>query len=387
MGKNVVLVARDAAPSRAFVKLVPVLRADGFNVDLLVGDGKPLAKTNKEIAIAVTAANAVILGMSSSAELALPEIFAGETAMDSGIPYGFYGDVRRCWARARAGAWFEKLAPSADFYFGITQGDADAAREVFPIAKLFGTGNPLREEMAFARFTRKEVRGALGISPEEKLILAPGGKFAAGNMAMWAILMEALAILGSDEYDFRLILSTHPGDVTPGAIDAGSLKTLKIENVDAFPLHVPYIDNSGLKRLNLYEELISFSPVPTTIVGKDMLTTSDIVPGADVIVEFGSSIGIEGAYQNVPVISLGLEVLFRRQEKISSSRVLEAVEDGLSRLVGDADAEELAYQISKLLTADGFALMSARQKELCPKPSERGAALRNMVEAVKIITA
>ena len=389
--KKVVLVARDAAPSGAFIKLEPVLRESDFDVCLLVGDGKPLTKTGDEIAAEVMNGSVVVIGMSSSVDLAQPEMLAGYLAKNYGIPYGFYGDVRRCWARARAGAWFENYASNAAFYFGITQADADAAHEVFPNALLYGTGNPLREEMAFARFTREEVRAKLNIGSEEKLVLAPGGKLAAGNMAKWVVIMDALALLNKSGHNasgssFQLILSTHPGDRTPYAVDGGTLDKLKIvyegENGD-----MPVIDISGLKELKLYEELVALSPVPTRIVGKDMLTTSDMVPGSDIIVEFGSSIGIEGAYQNVPVITLGFEILLRRQEQISGSRILEAVEDGLSEYVEMANAEELAYQISKLLTPDGFARMSARQKELCPRPLERGAALRNMAHAIETIIA
>ena len=243
--------------------------------------------------------------------------------------------------------------------------------------------------MAFARFTREEVRAKLGINPEEKLVLAPGGKFAAGNMASWAIIMDALALLSGS---FQLILSTHPGDITPGAINPESLKNLKVlYDQEGRPVYDQegkiVIDTTGLKKLPLYEELVALSPVPTRVVGKDMLTTSDLVPGADIIVEFGSSIGIEGAYQNVPVITLGLEVLLRRHEQASGSRMLESVDDGISELVDPADVEELVYQIEKLLTPAGFARMSARQKELCPMPAERGAALRNMADAIKAITA
>ena len=361
--KKVVLVARDAAPSRAFIKLEPVLRENGFDVSLLVGDGKSIVHTDEQIVFAMVGASIVILGMSSSEELARPELLAGKMANGWGIPYGFYGDVRRCWARARTGAWFEELASDAAFYFGVTQDDAVAAREVFPNASLYGTGNPLREEMAFPLFTRESVRAKLGINPEEKLVLAPGGKFAAGNMASWAIIMDALALLG-DAHRFQLILSTHPGDRTPYAVDSETHKGL-----------------------NLYEELVAFSPVPTRIVGKDMLTTSDMVPGADIIVEFGSSIGIEGAYQNVPVITLGMEVLLRRLEQASGSRMLEMAVDGLSVPVDDAHCEELAYQISKLLTPVGFEEMLAQQKKLCPMPTERGAALHKMVDAIKVMTA
>ena len=94
--KNVVLVARDAAPSRAFSNLIPILQNIGFNVNLCAGDGKPLTRRAEEIICAVEAADLVVLGMSSSEELATPEILAGKTALDFGIPYGFYGDVRRC---------------------------------------------------------------------------------------------------------------------------------------------------------------------------------------------------------------------------------------------------------------------------------------------------
>lgn len=359
MIRKAVLVARDAAPSGCFKRLEPALKERGFGVDLIIGEGKPLTKTAEEIALAASHASIVILGMSSSLELAEPEIAAGRSAKSAGVSYGFYGDIPRCWARARAGAWFEELAHGAAFYFGVTQGDANAAREVFPKAQLIGTGNPLREEMAFPRFTREEVRAKLNISPEDKLVLAPGGNFStAGNMASWVVLMDALSFLMAGGQSFQLILATHPGDRAPYAVDAVTQKELK-----------------------LYDKLVSLSPVPARIVSKDVLTTSDIVPGADIIMEFGSSIGIQGAYQNVPVISLGFEVLFRQFEQVTGNRVLEAVECGLSELVV-ADVSKLADKIRVLLTPDGFASMRARQQELCPKPTERGTAVRKIADAI-----
>ncbi len=358
MNRKVVLVGRDAAPSACFKRLEPVLKEGGFDVSLFIGEGKPLTKSIEEIRLAVSSANVVVIGMSSSLELAEVEIVAGKAAKNAGVPYGFYGDVPRCWARARSGAWFEQLTPSAAFYFGVTQEDAEAAREVFPMAQLIGTGNPLREEMAFPRFTREEVRAKLDITPEEKLVLAPGGKFTAGNMASWAVIMDALALLTEQGESFQLILATHPGDRTPYAIDS-----------------------STKKEMNLYGEIISFSPAPTRILNKDVLTTSDIVPGADIIVEFGSSIGIEAAYQSVPVVTLGLEILFHRLEQTSGTRELEAVKEGLSELVV-ADPNKLADTIKILFTPNGYASMRAKQQELCPKPKERGVALRKIAEAI-----
>lgn len=358
MIRKAVLVGRDAAPSGCFKRLEQILKESKIHVDLIVGEGKPLTKTMERITLAASHATVVVLGMSSSLEFAHPEIAAGNAARNAGVPYGFYGDVLRCWARARKGAWFEELAPDVSFYFGLTQADADAAREVFPNAQLIGTGNPLREEMAFPRFTREEVRAKLSIMPEEKMVLAPGSKFTAGNMASWVVVVDALWFLTGKGQRFNLVLATHPGDRTSYAIDADTQKAMK-----------------------LYEELVSFSPIPAKIVAKDVFTTSDMVPGADIIVEFGSSIGIEGAYQNVPVVSLGFEILFRRLESASSFRTPEAVIDGISESVA-GDASKLADAIRRLLTPEGFAPMRARQQELCPKPTERGAALRKIADAI-----
>jgi len=152
--KTVVFVARDAAPSGCFKLLEPVLKDCGFGVTLFTGGGRPLAEQPHEITSAIRGAGVVVLGMSSSAELAQPEIAAGQVAREAEVPFGFYGDVSGCWVRAKNPAWFWGLAVDAAFYCGVTQQDADAAKQVFPNAKLIGTGNPLREEMAFPNFTR-----------------------------------------------------------------------------------------------------------------------------------------------------------------------------------------------------------------------------------------
>ena len=362
MGKKIVLVGADAAPSRCFMRLEPVLKERGFDVELIVGDGKPLDKSTGDIMGTVSQANIIFLGMSAP-DVAMPEIVAGETAKLKNIHYGFYGDVRRCWARARAGTCFAGLASDAAFYFGVNQEDADAAEKIFPRALRVGTGNPIREENAFARFTREEIRSKLKVAPNEKLVLAPGGVWAWANMAQWTILIEALSLLSKSGQHFQLVLALHPGDRATSAIDAATHKELK-----------------------LYEKLISFSHIPVQIVDKDTFKTSEIVPGADIIVEFGTSIAQDGAYYNVPVISLGFELMFRGLEKGDGSRMLEAVEDGISSLVV-ADASKLAERIKTLLTTDGCAQMRARQTALYPKPKESGLVLRKMADAIEQILA
>jgi hypothetical protein len=360
MNKKIVLVARDAAPSGCFNRLKPVLEAQGFEVVVFAGEGKPLTATEDEIINTVSSANLVILGMSAK-DFAEPEIVAGEVARKAGVPYGFYGDVPKCFARARPGAWFESLASDAGFYFGIDDEDAQGARRVFPKAKLFATGNPLREEMAFPRLTREKVREKLGILPGEKLVLVPGLKLISENMATLVTVSEALSVLTVEGHQFRLVFATHPGDRNPYAIDSVTQKELK-----------------------LYEGFFSYSPINSSMVAKDFLSTSDMVPGADIIIEFGSSIGIEGAYQNIPVITLAFGIMFKRYEETAGTTELESVSRGLSELVV-AETNLLAGMIERLLTPRGFKKMRARQQELYPKPEERGVALKKMAAAVREI--
>ena len=60
----------------------------------------------------------------------------------------------------------------------------------------------------------------------------------------------------------------------------------------------------------------------------------------------------------------------------------EVVEDGLSELVV-ADAGALAETIGRLLTPEGFAPIRVRQREVCLRPKERGAALRKMADVIE----
>lgn len=341
---KIVLVARDAAPSGCFSRLEPVLRERGFEVELFVGAGKPLVQSVKRIEQATSVSTIVLLGMSSSAELAEPELVAGRSALEAGIRYGFYGDVPRCWARARPGAWFEELASSTSFYLGITDNDAEGAREVFTSALCVGTGNPLREDMAFPRLTREDVRKKLGVSDEHKLILASGDKFAAGNMVTWATLIGT--ILRFKEQEIQLLLTLHPGDRTD---------------------------------LKLYDELVELSSVPTRIIPRDVLTGSEMIPGVDLVVDFGGSIGIEAAYSRVPVISLEFEVLFISLERKNGNRLREAVEAGAAMGVDPAGLEEA---IRLLLGPEGVANMKKRQETSYPKPIERGVALKRIADAI-----
>ncbi len=357
MNKKILFVGRDAASSGCFIRLAPVLEKQGYTVTMMVGNGKPLAATDDDIINAVKSADLVVSGMSSSAELAKPEVLACQTAKEVHIPFGFYGDVPECFMRARAGAWFEPFALHANFYFSVNTEDAQAAKVILQNAKTFGTGNPLREESAFPKFTREEVREKLGVLPDEKLILVPGGKFVAANLATWTVVMDALHWLTAEGGKFQLVLTTHPGD------------------------RLPYcVDSSTEKPVQCYEELISNSPVSVELVAREVLTTTDIVTGADLVIDYGGSTSINAAYQSVPLISLGFGIWHKFFEKENGKITIpEAVVKGLAR---PANMENITGAIRQMLTQEGFATMKAIQQQLCPKPTEQGLALKKMAEAI-----
>ena len=329
---------------------------------MIVGDGNLLIQSDGEIVSAVKGSNLVLLGMSSPAENAEPEILAGKNARALGIPYGFYGDRADCWNRK----WFHDLATDASFYFGPNEVSVEGAKAVFPKAKLFATGNPLYEAMAFPEFTREQVREKLGIQPDEKLILAPGGRFSGGgDIISWTLIMEALASLTEEGHKFQLAMTPHPGDSMLFAVDSRNLE----------------------KKLNPYEELVKLSPVPARMLYKAEMPSSHVLVGTDLVIQFGSSLGREAACQRIPVITLGFNTLFNYWKSEAGSDRPDELSEGFSELVDRANISELASMIDWLLSSDGFAELKSKQELSLPVPAEQGATIKNMVEALETVLA
>ncbi len=402
---RVCLVGRDMAPSEAFEMLAAGLSKAGHSgLTLMVGKGKPLAWTLEDIEVAVSNSDVIIVGMSSKRELAEPEIGACAAAVAAGKPFGFYGDTYHCHERAGEGSWFGPFRNEARFFFAVNGEEAEAAKLVFPNATCVATGNPKWENYAFPRKTREEVRRELGVTDDEIFVLAPGGKSPDVNLPQWEALLEAFASLMTEDLKFRVVFSTHPGDRTPEAVDPivirkgveRAVQCLKAM-LDDKQLTSALIDaaEQGLDKdiaaafadpnanLGIYGDLLKFSAVPVMMADRNV-KTSDLVPGADLIVEWGSSIGIEAAHQRLPIVSLATMVGRRRMASTSKTVKWELCELGVSVEVDSADgAHSLAEAIGDLL--EDSSAQKERQAQVYPVPAERGTSIRKMVEALEAL--
>lgn len=377
---RILLVARDKAPSEAFTRLCDHLRSRSHEPSAFLGNGKPFATPLANIAAMAGKADIVLAGMSSSAELAEPEIAAATAAADTGVPFGFYGDRYGAHERAAEGKWFAAFRESASFFFALNKEEALAATGVFKNARCVATGNPTWEDFAFPKFTRAEVRDRLGVDEKTKVVLAPGGKSPVVNILVWGLLVEACANIPGA----LVLLAPHPGDRACDAIDpavlkqvAGALFTSLGEVVAAFAARA----NAGI-----YTDLVEFAGLPVRLLGKDV-KTSDLLPGADLVAEWGSTIGIEAAHLRIPIVSISTRIGRRRLASISGSEEWELCRLGVSDRVCLADgsahlAERLAYLLGR-----GAAHLRRRQTEVYSVSPTKGAAVAKMTAVLEALVA
>ncbi len=377
---RILLVARDKAPSEAFTRLCDHLRSRSHEPSAFLGNGKPFATPLTDIAALAGKADIVLTGMSSSAELAEPEIAAATAAAEAGVPFGFYGDRYGAHERAAEGKWFAVFRQSASFFFALNKEEALAATGVFKNARCVATGNPVWEDFAFPKFTRAEVRDRLGVDEKTKVVLAPGSKSPVVNILVWGLLIEACANIPGA----LVLLAPHPGDRACDAIDpavlkqvAGALFTSLGEVVAAF---------AARASAGIYTDLVEFAGLPVRLLGKDV-KTSDLLPGADLVAEWGSTIGIEAAHLRIPIVSISTRIGRKRLASISGSEEWE-----LSRL-GVAEEADVGFDflsiLNQMFNEQGIPLKNLRdrQEEVFPVPPTKGAAVAKMAAALESLVA
>lgn len=354
---KVVLVARDIAPSNAFKMVVAEFLGNSWlpshtsvlvkGAELFVGSGKPLKATEDEIAAAVKSADVVLVGISSSAELAKEELVACKVAKEASVPYGLYADTFGCAVNRN---WFDHVRAEASFVFVLNGKEAEEARKVFSKAKVVASGNPTWDDFFYPKLTREESRAKLGIKDDEVFVLCPGGKSLAINIQHWGFVIEALDFMNGSEYaprKWNVIFSRHPGDQS--APDA-------------------------------YAELVKFSDIQAKVVAPDEMKTSDMIPGMDVMVSCCSTVEIEAVCQRKPVISYIPHTGLVRMRTTMGDK-WEPVEQGVVISSTPGCTFDLADSIDDLLTLDVWnnSFVRSKQEALYPKPTEKGVALRAII--------
>jgi len=330
--KKIVLVASDIMPSQALQELNKELSQLSCEVVSFLGFGKGINNA-PEIPKIIASANAVVTGMSTKPKFVEPELLAINTAIANGVPFGFYADTYGVYRRP----WFENVRGKASFLFVINKEEAVGAKPLFPNAKIVATGNPMWEEFYFPLLSRKESRAELDIADNQTLIFCPGAKVLMMNAALFINTIEAanqLALMGKNPV---VVISMHPGDPNPP---------------------------------ETYADLIKYSRVPVKIITRDILTTSDIVPGADILVDFCSTTAIEAAHQRIPVINFFTEIQLGRLEEIIGTREWELNRLGVAEAVY-GNAKDPPQTINRLLTRrDSRQCGSARKSFIPRRPSK-----------------
>lgn len=129
----VTICAMDVGPANILSVLAEALTKKGCEVyTFLKGEGTP---------IIVDGTKFLILGMSSSLELAADEILLAGIAKAFQIPTIFIADTFDVWNRS----WFEDFIPGSTV-FVLNEDEAIKVRENFPTANAVVTGNLLWNE-------------------------------------------------------------------------------------------------------------------------------------------------------------------------------------------------------------------------------------------------
>ena len=365
--KRVVLVGGMAAPSKAFGMVKLRLEAEGWQVDAFLGGGKPIPATLDEMLAAVEIASVILVGMSVPAEQSKEELLVAQRAVELGKPLGLYADTFGACKRTH----FSPLRDKANLVFVLNENEKHNAEGVFKNSKVVVSGNHEWEDASFPRFSREEMRAKLGIADDEKLLLLAGHKSVSITAFLLMSVVHAVNQPLLRNRKLKVILAPHPGDgVSP----------------------------------KVYAEPVLYTGVPVIIVTKEKtytrkevsgkepeleerdggLSSSDLLPAADLLVESASTFCQAAAIQRIPVVSVLSEVSKRRNVLVFGQWDWEPVLQGVAKEVY-SDVNNLDRVIYDLLNPDVLYCIGLRQKRLYPGFKEKGEFAKRIVDAMNDI--
>ncbi len=328
------LCTRDIGPRNILKLIASALTRKGVEpIEFYDGQGNPVLDDDTKI---------LILGMSSSEELAKEEVYMADEAIKRRVETFYVADTFGSWNRP----WFEDVITRSEEWaniFVINEEEAQFAKEKYPNARVTVTGNPCWDGFFFPRNTREMVRLPLGINNGERVMLCPWGKSKEVNILHGKKAIEVAGQTGVG----LVIISPHPRDENP------------LEDY--------------------YEPVCKASRVNIRFITQDQMSGPDLIPGADIVFESASTIGIEAVCQRVPVVDWFSEIALARLERATGSRLWPLCEQGAALLYQNSD--DLGLITSRIRGEDND--YRIRLEVLYPKPERKGIALEKMIEAIE----
>ncbi len=346
------MIGGDVAPTNCF-KALEAIFPDAFKVPAILGGGKPILLSESEIELAVNKADVLLLGLSASPESVQTELWAARAALKAGIPYGYYSDMALCPFRP----WLKgEIADNASFVVGLLPEDMAELHKMYPQAHCVNTGNPLHAAMAFPAKCRDTIRGELGVTSDEKLILVAGNKFAAGNFQILSLVLETLERFPGSKY--LVMFLPHPGDSTLRAIDKMTGSPL--------PLYSEMLDESSVRTL--------YATMPTPIA----------MAGADLVVDFTGDASVRAAYLRIPLINVVTEILLNRFEKEVGSRIVTTLKNGAGFGLPEFSTACLWDTITQLLNPSSKKAQNLYQAQVVayPVPKDQNIPFQAIIEVI-----
>ena len=267
---KVVLVAKDMAPSQALDLLAKKIAEDGndcLSIPFLAFGKGYTPDFDAVIESSISGARAVVVGMSSSPELAKEEIAVAKEALAIGIPVF-------CYAADTSGlrSYFDEvLSHTLTTLFCVSHEQAKLAREKYPNLNVVVTGNPMWAKFFFPDLTREQSRGMLGFGSEDRIVMCPGGKDMEINKLHVTKVIEDFGRIHLEQ--IQVIFSLHGGDLTPFE-DYKQLMHIATNNGVRYRI-IPNAEMSGPR----------------------------VLSSADLVVGSASTIGFEANSRHVPIPS------------------------------------------------------------------------------------
>jgi hypothetical protein len=355
-----VLVGRDAAPSKAFKMVKAELEVRGWQVDAFLGEGGSFIPDMDKVMEVVKTATCVLTGMSNPADRAEEEVLAADRAREAGVPFGFYADAP---GRLKA-EWFAHLREDASFLFVLNREERKDAEHIYRKAAangaIFESGNHEWEDASFPKFSYDEIRGRLGIGKGEIMVLVPGHKSTAISAFLLVSTVHALNqpfVMKGRQW--RVVFAPHPSDGQAQSGYKAYAEAVICTNVPAVTVTIVAKDKTYVRVTK------PGTKEPEMMEVEGGFTTSDLLSGADLMVESASTFGQAAAIRQIPTISVLSEVSKIRNVPTFGKRDLYLVVQGVSEEVyGDANA--LAAKIIEVLTPEYKARVQPLQKALYP---------------------